>query len=465
MAETINESTIRKFVHRVFRKSNDIGALTVKSVREEFLKHLGIERLETDQKELFKTIVHDVYNLYVNKNQDQGSEEEDSQTTTTQSDDDTTASSTSTSPRKKKRRIESDNESDKEAPHSEDITNNNNKILKKEPKESNGIKKQRSKEVDRNIETSDVDSDKNEQDKQDASKIQTLQEIEHDDASSVEEQQKKKKSSKSKNAEKIDTKRKSIESSSEEEEQQEEESKERKIHDDDEEEEFVDSRGSESMNEEERHSPSKKKTKSKSNSKNLSEEVDDTQKKKLKKKSKATDKKKSSPPAEDSAKLRNLKRYARTCGMHLKYVDIFADCKSMSQKERMLDKLIRDRTGLEGRITLKMCQKYKKKKEEADEVAELDCNNIITTDDGRRRPTRSTRTGSDNRPPPSTVPNTDGAIVFSRLKGVVDSDDSYSEDEKTSRKQTIKTSTDRENSHENIKKRRRVDSSSDGDDY
>lgn len=26
-----------------------------------------------------------------------------------------------------------------------------------------------------------------------------------------------------------------------------------------------------------------------------------------------------------------------------------------------------------------MCQKYKKKKEEADEVAELDCNNIITT--------------------------------------------------------------------------------------
>jgi len=86
-------------------------------------------------------------------------------------------------------------------------------------------------------------------------------------------------------------------------------------------------------------------------------------------------------------------------------------------------------------------------------------------DDGRRRPTRSTRTGSDNRPPPSTVPNTDGAIVFSRLKGVVDSDDSYSEDEKTSRKRTIKTSTDRENSHENIKKRRRVDSSSDDDDY
>ena len=32
-----------------------------------------------------------------------------------------------------------------------------------------------------------------------------------------------------------------------------------------------------------------------------------------------------------------------------------------------------------GRITLQMCVKYKKKKEEEDEVAELDCRNIITT--------------------------------------------------------------------------------------
>ena len=36
--------------------------------------------------------------------------------------------------------------------------------------------------------------------------------------------------------------------------------------------------------------------------------------------------------------------------MHFKYVDIFADCKSMAHKERILDKLIRDRTGFEGII-------------------------------------------------------------------------------------------------------------------
>ena len=55
---------------------------------------------------------------------------------------------------------------------------------------------------------------------------------------------------------------------------------------------------------------------------------------------------------EDSARLKNLKRYARSCGMHFRYVDIFADCKSMSQKERILDKLIRGKTGFKGKTAL-----------------------------------------------------------------------------------------------------------------
>lgn len=53
---------------------------------------------------------------------------------------------------------------------------------------------------------------------------------------------------------------------------------------------------------------------------------------------------------EDSVKLRNLKRYVRSCGMYFKYVDIFVDCKLMVYKERILDKFIRDRIGFEGII-------------------------------------------------------------------------------------------------------------------
>ena len=46
--------------------------LTVKSVRAEFLKYLGIERLEAEQKELFKKSVHDIYAIYTSKQQHNG---------------------------------------------------------------------------------------------------------------------------------------------------------------------------------------------------------------------------------------------------------------------------------------------------------------------------------------------------------------------------------------------------------
>ena len=58
-----------------------------------------------------------------------------------------------------------------------------------------------------------------------------------------------------------------------------------------------------------------------------------------------------------------------------------------------------------------------------------------------------------------------GPSVFSRLKGIVDSDESDSADEKRSEKQTQHDFDVREEDiNENKKKRRRVNSSSDEDD-
>ena len=58
-----------------------------------------------------------------------------------------------------------------------------------------------------------------------------------------------------------------------------------------------------------------------------------------------------------------------------------------------------------------------------------------------------------------------GPSVFSRLKGIVDSDESDSADEKKSEKQTQRDFDVREEDiNENKKKRRRVNSSSDEDD-
>ena len=84
--------------------------------------------------------------------------------------------------------------------------------------------------------------------------------------------------------------------------------------------------------------------------------------------------------------------------------------------------------------------------------------------DGGRRATRSTRAESDIQPPPPTASNTDDPSAFSRLKGIVDSDGSESEDDKRLGKQTVITSIEKEDSHENRKKRRRLDSSSENDD-
>ena len=49
--------------------------LSVKSVREKFLQHRGIERLKAEEKELFKKIVHDLYALYNSKQQEQNVEQ------------------------------------------------------------------------------------------------------------------------------------------------------------------------------------------------------------------------------------------------------------------------------------------------------------------------------------------------------------------------------------------------------
>jgi len=51
---------------------------------------------------------------------------------------------------------------------------------------------------------------------------------------------------------------------------------------------------------------------------------------------------------EDSVKLKNLKKYARACKIHKNYIKLFADCRSMKAKERLLEQVIRDVTDIKG---------------------------------------------------------------------------------------------------------------------
>ncbi|XP_074621028.1 uncharacterized protein LOC141879655 isoform X1 [Acropora palmata] len=437
MEEVVDESAIKKFVHRVFRKANDIGILSVKSVREEFLQHRGIERLKEEEKELFKKIVLDLYALYNSKQQEQNGDQEsvDEESETVGSEDNSSFSSLS--PRKKKRKIESDSDSDQgvtthKGPPVECEINSSKGSNNSQKKAKSDTKKQR--QVKHEIEFDNSTYDEHESKNESSIKQRSRAGKNCNQSTSKETEQSNKDSNKTgKNGV-------SKEGSSDDEREETDCSKpELNVED-----KFLESSSREtiSKNEKDVHivlKPKKQKAKQADASENAG-------------------KKKALLLIEDSTKLKNLKRYARSCGMHFKYVDIFADCKSMSQKEKILDKLIRDKTGFQGRITLKMCQKYKKKKEEADEVAALDKSNIIASDGGGRATRRATQRVSSS----STAPREEDANVFGRLRGTMDSDESG--DEEITGKQTMGTPTDKGDNQETRKKRRRLDSSSEDDD-
>lgn len=205
-----------------------------------------------------------------------------------------------------------------------------------------------------------------------------------------------------------------------------------------------------------------------SNHANLHRNEGNTHKTKLTKKSKDTTSrsadrmKKLRPQTADSIRLRNLKRFVRTCGLHKNYVKLFSECDSMCQREKTLERVLRKETGFQGRITLGMCKKFKLAKEQADELAELDRSNIITANDGQRA-TRRTCAGLDNQPTSLTVLNSDSPKPFRRLRGVVDSDGSDSEEKQRTGKHALSTCPEKQYPQENSRKRRRLNSSSDED--
>lgn len=59
--------------------------------------------------------------------------------------------------------------------------------------------------------------------------------------------------------------------------------------------------------------------------------------------------KKVPPQTADSIRLRNLKRFVRTCGLHKNYVKLFSGCDTMTQREKTLERILREDTGFEGK--------------------------------------------------------------------------------------------------------------------
>ncbi|XP_016426743.1 HIRA-interacting protein 3-like isoform X2 [Sinocyclocheilus rhinocerous] len=114
---------------------------------------------------------------------------------------------------------------------------------------------------------------------------------------------------------------------------------------------------------------------------------------------------------EENKEVSRLKRYIALCGVRRNYKNLLDGCRSVKAKVAVLKKELEE-LGVEGQPSIEKCKKARLKREEAQELAELDVSNIIAT---QGRPKR--RTAAAAWPPAQNV-----SPPPSAYKCVVDSD-------------------------------------------
>ncbi|XP_060946680.1 HIRA-interacting protein 3 [Limanda limanda] len=112
---------------------------------------------------------------------------------------------------------------------------------------------------------------------------------------------------------------------------------------------------------------------------------DDKKKKKTVKKDEKT-----SGQKDDHKQVVRLKRYISLCGVKRNYKKLLDGCKSVRSMVAVLKKDLED-LGVQGQPSIKKCKSVKKKREQAQEVAELDISNIIPTPGRPKRRVASLR--------------------------------------------------------------------------
>ncbi|KAM4635126.1 adenine nucleotide translocase lysine N-methyltransferase [Polymixia lowei] len=83
---------------------------------------------------------------------------------------------------------------------------------------------------------------------------------------------------------------------------------------------------------------------------------------------------------EDDKAVLRLKRYISLCGVRRNYKKLLDGCRSIRSKVAVLKKELED-LGVQGQPSIEKCKKARLKREQAEELAELDVSNIIATQD------------------------------------------------------------------------------------
>ncbi|XP_034046330.1 HIRA-interacting protein 3 [Thalassophryne amazonica] len=104
---------------------------------------------------------------------------------------------------------------------------------------------------------------------------------------------------------------------------------------------------------------------------------------------------------DDNKAIVRLKRYISLCGVRHNYKKLFDGCRSVRSMVAVLKKELED-LGVTGRPSVEKCKKVRLKRERAQELAELDVSNIITTQGRPRRRGASALEEHRRSPQPST---------------------------------------------------------------
>ncbi|XP_045931357.1 HIRA-interacting protein 3 isoform X2 [Micropterus dolomieu] len=103
---------------------------------------------------------------------------------------------------------------------------------------------------------------------------------------------------------------------------------------------------------------------------------------------------------DDNKAVVRLKRYIALCGVKQNYKKLLNGCGSVRSQVAVLKKVLED-LGVSGQPSIAKCKKVRMKREEAQELAELDVNNIIATQ-GRAKRRGSSARQEKHDPPSST---------------------------------------------------------------
>ncbi|KAL0094585.1 hypothetical protein F4703DRAFT_1922200 [Phycomyces blakesleeanus] len=99
------------------------------------------------------------------------------------------------------------------------------------------------------------------------------------------------------------------------------------------------------------------------------------------KKAAGTKEKSTAAVSPNEEKIKRLKQYVSKCGVRKQWAKEFSNCTSPKQQIKRLQEILVE-LGVEGRPTIEKCEKIKAQREIQDELASLDTQNILNDDKG-----------------------------------------------------------------------------------